>query len=457
MDPVNLAACDDGIRQELFLIFVAGGILTLFLVYRLFRSANSSTRHVGLQVCYLANFWITHWIAIPVYFLPWYCGENANFSLLGAREGLYGLLGFTVGAALVTYLTGSREKTFGPPPEIPRQIRHRFLYLGLVFYVLSSLAIGVNGVAAILSGGQLFLVAGVVLSVWSAYRRGDRRGALQWVLISFLFPFMTVIRAGFLGFGIVALLPIAIAALIWMPKKNFAKLAVWGLVGGYLGLSVFVTYMRDRSDLRRAVWGKQAYSNRLTQMANTFGNFEWFSPQDPHHMAAIDGRLNQNYLVGAAVVYIENTKEWAVGRTLRDAALGLIPRLLWPDKPTAGSGNLVSQYTGIEFAEGTSVGIGQIMEFYVNFGSPMVFFGLFLFGGVLAWLDRVAARALLSGSVNRFIPAYLVGLSMQQVGGSLVEVVASAAGSLAIAYAFNILSGRNAPRRRAARPVPVAG
>lgn len=457
MDPVNnLAACDDSLRQELFLIFAAGGVLTLFVVLRLLRSA-SSTRHVGLQVCYLANFWIVHWVALPVYFLPWYCGENASFTLLGARESLYGLVGFTVGATLVAYLAGPGEKTYGKPPEIPRQTRHRFLYLGLVFYVLSSLAIGVTGITAILSGGQLFLVAGVVLSVWSAYRRGDRRGAMQWVVMSFLFPFVTMIRVGFLGFGIVALLPIVIAALIWMPKKNFGKLAIWGLVGGYLGLSLFVTYMRDRGDLRRAVWGKQTYSNRLTQIANTFSNFELFSPADPRHMAAIDGRLNQNYLVGAAVVYIDNTKEWAAGRTLREAALSFIPRLLWPDKPQAGSGNLVSQYTGIEFAENTAVGIGQVMEFYVNFGSPMVFLGFLLFGGVLAWLDRVAAHALLSGSVNRFIPAYLVGLSMQQVGGSLVEVVATTAGSLVVAYVFNALSGRDAARRRVSRPVPVAG
>lgn len=457
MDPVNLAACDDSIRRELFLIFTAGCFLTLFLLYRLVRSPNSSTRHVGLQVCYLANFWILHWIAIPVYLLPWYCGENANFSLLGARESLYALLGFTVGATLVAYLAGPVEKTYGKPPEISRETRHRFLYLGLVFYVLSSVLTGVTGIMALISGGQLFLVAGVVLSVWSAYSRGDRRGAIRWVAASFLFPFLTVIRAGFLGFGIKALLPIMIATLCWMPKKNFGKLAIWGLVGGYLGLSLFVTYMRDREELRGSVWGNQTYSNRLTQMANTFSHWEWFSPTEPRHMAIIDGRLNQNYLVGAAVVYIDNTKEWAAGKTLRDAALAFIPRILWPDKPAAGSGDMVSRYTGIEFAEGTSVGIGQVMEFYVNFGSPMVFLGFVLFGGVLAWLDRAAARALQSGSVSQFIPAYLVGLSLQQVGGSLMEVVASATGSLVIAYMFNTLSGRATAARRASRPVPVAG
>jgi hypothetical protein len=458
MDPVNLAACDDSLRKEMSLIFAAGCILTLLIVSRLFRSTRAAApTHVGLQLCYLANFWIIHWVAIPVYFLPWYCGEFANFTLLGARESLYGLIGLFVGSTLVAYWNGSREKTYGPPPEISRETRHRFLYLGLVFYVLTALLAGVTGLSAVLNGGQLFLIAGVVLCIWSAYRRGNRRGVMQWVAISLLFPFITVIRAGFLGFGFAALLPVMIAALCWMPKKNFAKLALWGLVTGYLGLSLFVTYMRDRNDLRRTVWGNQTYSNRLTQMANTFGNFEWFSPSEPRHLEILDGRLNQNYLVGAAVVHIDNTQEWAAGRTLWDAALAFIPRLLWPDKPTAGSGDLVSKYTGIEFAQGTSVGVGQVMEFYVNFGSPMVFLGFLFFGGVLAWLDRVAVNALLSGSTYRFIPAYLVGLSILQVGGSLLEVVTSAAGSLVIASVFNAWSGRSADARRVSRPVPVAG
>ncbi len=47
-----------------------------------------------------------------------------------------------------------------------------------------------------------------------------------------------------------------------------------------------------------------------------------------------------------------------------------IPRALWPNKPVVGgSGDLVSTYTGIRFADGTSVGIGQVLESFVNFGT----------------------------------------------------------------------------------------
>ena len=56
--------------------------------------------------------------------------------------------------------------------------------------------------------------------------------------------------------------------------------------------------------------------------------------------------------------------------------MGLVPRALWPDKPAVGGGgSLVTEYTGIPFEEGTSVGAGQVLEFYVNFGIPGVLAG----------------------------------------------------------------------------------
>ena len=84
--------------------------------------------------------------------------------------------------------------------------------------------------------------------------------------------------------------------------------------------------------------------------------------------------MNQNQLVGAAVQYLESGyAPFATGDTLIQSALAIIPRAIWPDKPVfAGSPGLVTQYTGIQFAAGTSVGVGQVLEFYINFGSPGV-------------------------------------------------------------------------------------
>src|SRR5207253_11290463 len=55
----------------------------------------------------------------------------------------------------------------------------------------------------------------------------------------------------------------------------------------YLALSVFVTYMRDRADLRTSIWGGEKYTARMTQMVNTFVTMEWFDPYNPQHLARI--------------------------------------------------------------------------------------------------------------------------------------------------------------------------
>jgi hypothetical protein len=115
--------------------------------------------------------------------------------------------------------------------------------------------------------------------------------------------------------------------------------------------------------------------------------------------------------------------------------LSPIPRAFWPDKPIAtGSGDLVSRFTGVRFAEGTSVGIGHVMEWYVNFGAVGVFLGSLLFGFGLATIDRIAVNHLQNGDWSRFCLWYLSALSLLQVGGSLVEAVAGAAGGMVIGF-----------------------
>jgi hypothetical protein len=114
---------------------------------------------------------------------------------------------------------------------------------------------------------------------------------------------------------------------------------------------VFVSYMRDRDEIRATVWGGSP---------SPIASIAFRRPSRPlngsilpiaEHLQRIDGRLNQNFLVGAAVNQLSQTQAYARGDTLWDALLALIPRAIWPEKPiTAGSGNLVSRYTGIDFA-----------------------------------------------------------------------------------------------------------
>ena len=153
----------------------------------------------------------------------------------------------------------------------------------------------------------------------------------------------------------------------------------------------------------------------------------------------MDSRLNQNRLVGEAAQYIqEGYVDYANGATLADAAVALIPRVIWPDKPvSAGSPGIVSAYTGVQYTEGTSVGIGQVMEFYINFGTLGVVGGFLVMGTLLGIMDGLAAHDLRRGDWQGFTLWFLVGLGFLQSGGSLVEIVSTSGSGLILALILN--------------------
>jgi hypothetical protein len=289
---------------------------------------------------------------------------------------------------------------------------------------------------AIVSTGQQLIVVGLALCCWRAWRENSVRGLIVWLMISMLLPFATLLTAGMLGYGAVAVLIILIFVSSFL--RSPVKVILTGALVVYLGLSVFVSYMRDRTEIRATVWGEQSFSDRIDRVSQTVETFEWFDPADWEHLQRIDGRLNQNFLVGAAVYQLSQTQDYARGDTLWDALLALIPRAIWPDKPiTAGSGNLVSHYTGIDFAAGTSVGVGQVMEFYLNFGTPGVVIGFIIMGVIITALDWQAAERLARSDLRGFVLWFLPGIALLQVGGQLVEITVSAAASLVVAVLVN--------------------
>jgi hypothetical protein len=211
-----------------------------------------------------------------------------------------------------------------------------------------------------------------------------------------------------------------------------------GVVVLYLGLSVYLTYMRDRGDIRDSVWGGDNLGDRAGVLVDTFGRMEWVDLGSEDHIQRIDGRMNQNLLLGAAINRLQRgeTDYWR-GTSLLGAMIAVVPRFLWPDKPTSvGSGNLVSELTGIVFEGDTSVGIGPIMEFYANFGRVGMLIASLFMGAFLAWCDLRAGLALRQGQSTRFATWFLLGLPILNVLGSLVAISSSLATALVVAVLF---------------------
>jgi hypothetical protein len=177
----------------------------------------------------------------------------------------------------------------------------------------------------------------------------------------------------------------------------------------------------------------------VNKLVGMFSRFEWFDYRNERHLALIDARLNQNLLVGAAMVnLVGGNVDYAKGDTFIEAFLSLVPRILWPGKPVrAGSPEIVTRFTGMQFGDFTSVGVGQILEFYINFGRWGVILGLLSYGVVVRWVDWQAGKRLASGDGRGFVSWFLPGLALLNAGGSLVEVFGTAAASTLLVLAVN--------------------
>jgi hypothetical protein len=423
-------------------------------------------RGAGLVGAYGLNLFILHWLSAAIYLLPWYWNLDDQVVLAGLQESTYAISGFAVGTTVITIWASAHSPLHTTPErEVadPLLVRTLAIVGLLAYFVGIPLTARLPTIGAVISAASGGAVVALAVACWDAAHDRHKSSRLWlWLAGTCLLPFITIAVQGFMGFGLsAAIVVFAFVASFYRPAWRTVAVA---LIGGYLGLSLYVTYMRDRTDIRYVVWGGESMSARLTRLADTFGNFELFDINSVEHLQRVDLRLNQNYLVGEAVLNLKSRPElFANGETLWDAMLAPVPRALWPDKPiVAGSGDLVSRFTGIRFAENTSVGIGQVMELYVNFGTLGVFLGFIVIGLVLSWFDYKASWARDTGDWPTFTIWFFPGLALLQLGGSLVDVTSAAASSIVVAIAVRWLVNHRRrfhplaePRVVQPRPVPV--
>jgi hypothetical protein len=93
---------------------------------------------------------------------------------------------------------------------------------------------------------------------------------------------------------------------------------------------------------------------------------------------------------------------------------------------------LVTDFTGLEYAEGTSVGAGQVLEFYANFGIPGVLAGFAILGFILMRIDQAAMRALAMRNIGGVAQTLLPGLALVQPLGNLLEIVVATTSAIIV-------------------------
>lgn len=104
-------------------------------------------------------------------------------------------------------------------------------------------------------------------------------------------------------------------------------------------------------------------------------------------VARMSGVLFFSYVLEQVPKVVPHEYGWL---TLRALQHSFMPRILFPDKPVHYSDSwLIRDYAGLEVAgeeAQTSIGLGYMPEFYIDYGAPGMFVGIFLYGVAIGLL-----------------------------------------------------------------------
>jgi hypothetical protein len=333
---------------------------------------------------------------------------------------------------------------------------HHFLWFclfggWLLIYGLSPLYEIPSVSAAVEKGGAIWML-GVMLGLRAACQRRDLKRIAMWLGALLVYPVLMLLLGGFLSYGSAAI--IIVCAVLTISTRSYWRVVVGIAVFSFLSLSIFVNYFQHRSDIRDQVWGGAPLEARINSVTDTVRGFEWFDPNDQMHLVALDQRLNQNYFVGLAAQRIQlGLADYLVGDSVRQGLLSLVPRIFWPEKPVfSGSPEIVSKMTGLRLSSKSSFGVGNVMEFQINFGIPGVIIGFFGLGWLIGKLDLKAAVAEARGDLGGAIFFFLPCVALIQPNGSLVDLFSGSAAALVGAFGWNLLWKKKFDKKRSVIP-----
>ncbi len=389
---------------------------------------------LGLPIAYLYSLLLIHVPGAFTRIVGRDIFPDSDLIEIAMRFTALGAICFVAGVWLARFST----------PSIPFRTeadRHHFSWFCLLggwscVYGLTPLYTIPSVSAAVDKAGGIWML-GVMLGLRAACQRHDGKRIGMWLALLLVYPILMLLLGGFLSYGSAAI--IVVCAVLSVSTRSYWRVVVGITCFTFLSLSIFVNYFQHRDDIRDRVWGGAPMEERIDSVVETFKEFEWLDPTNQKHLIAIDKRLNQNYFAGLAAQRIQQGQvNYLMGDSVLEGLLALVPRALWPEKPVfAGSPQIVSKMTGLPLSPTTSFGVGNVMEFQINFGIPGVVIGFLVLGWLIGTLDLKASLAEGRGDLGGVILFFLPCVALIQPNGSLVDLFSGAAAALVGALVWN--------------------
>lgn len=186
--------------------------------------------------------------------------------------------------------------------------------------------------------------------------------------------------------------PLVLAALAILERFDRRRMAHWATAAvvfasaamlGLMWLGVRKEYRKDFADVEMFAESQEMRLARLQELT-----VRWWG-RDSHefwwNLDSLVDRLWAIYYPALAVARVPSALPHAEGRIMSGALTHvLMPRVVFPDKPgLISDSEMVKQYSGVWVAgaeQGTSIAFGYVAESYVDFGIPLMFVPMLVWG-----------------------------------------------------------------------------
>ena len=307
---------------------------------------------------------------------------------------------------------------------------------------------------------QVLVVVGIL--GWLVYGRKESKFYAVWLYVLVLVGSMRGISSGSLE---EALVPIGVLFVVkWLYTR---RIPVWPIVAT-AALVVFLSPVK--SDYRERAWlgedPELADQSSLTkgslwiEQATEYWKDTLGGSRDlAEATSSATGRADFIHQVAHIYSMTPEVVPYQHGKTYSFFAVAFIPRLLWPDKPTAGSANGFYAVTyGVTTEEGaktTTFGVSILGEAFMNFGWAGVVF-IMLLQGILIGVMQHSFGGFESGPGGQAVFLAFFVYFLNGIGSSAEIMFGNILQNLLCGYFLLLWAREKSPKVQSAHlPIPL--
>ena len=209
-----------------------------------------------------------------------------------------------------------------------------------------------------------------------------------------LFVFIQIAAGSILGAMLIDFIIFALffAMFFSLRYKITNKLKYTFFVIAFVFLSV---YQGIKAEYREVVWKQELSTDQKVALLGSLMNAETFTAafsadlKNNESLIQTMHRLNQGWQTSKVYDHVPEKVEYQNGKEfINDVMSSFLPRLFWLNKRVVNDYKRFNYYTGYSLNKDTSMSMGVIGDFYINFGVIGTVIALFLFGHFIARIKR---------------------------------------------------------------------